>query len=186
MKEDTNVLAYADLSIGGAFAIKGIKIMNGSNGPFVSMPNYKVERDGQDEFRDICFPITAEFRNKLYSNILSAYDGSKKPTITDVKCTAFESDNLKGIANVTFDDCFVVSGVKIMDGNNGLFVSMPNYKALKDGQEEFHDICFPTTAEFREEFNNAVMDAYNKSLDLSKEAPDLAEDERPVSRGRSR
>jgi DNA-binding cell septation regulator SpoVG len=184
--EDTNVLAYADLSIGGAFAIKGIKIMNGSNGPFVSMPNYKVERDGQDEFRDICFPITAEFRNKLYSNILSAYDGSKKPTITDVKCTAFESDNLKGIANVTFDDCFVVSGVKIMDGNNGLFVSMPNYKALKDGQEEFHDICFPTTAEFREEFNNAVMDAFNKSLDLSKEVPDLAEDERPVSRGRSR
>ena len=184
--EDSNVLAYADLSIGGAFAIKGIKIMNGSNGPFVSMPNYKILKDGQEEFHDICFPITAEFRKKLYSNILSAYDGSKKPTITDVKCTAFESDNLKGFADVTFDDCFVVSGVKVMDGSNGPFVSMPNYKAEKDGQEEFRDICFPTTAEFREEFNNAVMDAYNKSLDLSKETPDLAEDERPVSRGRSR
>ena len=106
----------------------------------------------------------------------------------DIKITRIkdESSNLLGYADVSLGGAFAIKGIKIMNGSNGPFVSMPNYKALKDGQEEFHDICFPTTAEFREEFNNAVMDAFNKSLDLSKEAPDLAEDERPVSRGRSR
>lgn len=42
--ESSNLLGYADVSLGGAFAIKGIKIMNGSNGPFVSMPNYKSKK----------------------------------------------------------------------------------------------------------------------------------------------
>jgi DNA-binding cell septation regulator SpoVG len=187
--EDSSVLAYADISIGGAFVVKGVKIMDGNNGLFVAMPNYKTNKlteEGKEIYQDVCFPSTAKFREKLYGNILSAYDGSKKPLITDVKCATLESDNLKGLADVTFDDCFVVSGVKIMDGDKGVFVSMPNYKVEKDGHDDFRDICFPTTAEFREEFNSAVMDAYNKSFDFSKDAPDLSLDERSVSRGRSR
>lgn len=168
---DSNVLAYAELSIGGSFVIKGIKIMDGPNGAFVSMPNYKsnkVDENGGAIYQDVCFPITKEAREKIFSNILSAYDGSKKPQITDVKCTCLEDkDNLKAIASVTFDKSFTVEGVKVMEGSNGSFISMPNYKVSKDGNDEFRDICFPVTSEFRNEFNNAVMNKYDEVRDKS-------------------
>ena len=54
-----------------------------------------------------------------------------------------------------------------MEGSNGTFISMPNYKVSKDGKDEFRDICFPVTSEFREEFNNAVMNKYNEVRDKS-------------------
>ena len=145
--------------------------MDGPNGAFVSMPNYKsnkVDENGGAIYQDVCFPITKEAREKIFSNILSAYDGSKKPQITDVKCTCFEDkDNLKAIASVTFDKSFTVEGVKVMEGSNGTFISMPNYKVSKDGNDEFRDICFPVTSEFRNEFNNAVMNKYDEVRDKS-------------------
>jgi len=69
-----------------------------------------------------------------------------------------EEGKLKAYANVTFDNCFVISGLKIMNGSKGLFVSMPNRK-MPNG--EYKDICFPITAEFRLEVINSVMDKYN-------------------------
>lgn len=195
---NSNVLAYADVNFGGSFVIKGIKVMDSEKGPFVSMPNYKTNKitdEGKEIYQDLFFPITAEFRQDLYDNILSAYDGSKKPSITDVRCTSLNTNNdnehLKGLANVVFDDCFALSGVKLYASENGVFVSMPNYKVNKDGKTEFHDMCFPTTAEFREELNTAVMSAYNKSFDMDKDKENdipssFAEDVRPISRGKSR
>lgn len=143
--ESSNLLGYADVSLGGAFAIKGIKIMNGSNGPFVSMPNYKSKRiseDGEPIYKDVCYASKADFRKELTSNVLAAYEGNDSPSISKVSCAILANDgNLKGIADVTFNDSFVVKGVKIMDSEKGVFVSMPNYRAFKDGQDEFRDIC---------------------------------------------
>ena len=50
--------ATASLNINGCFAVRGVKLMEGSNGLFVSMPSRKT----QDGEKDICFPVTAEFR----------------------------------------------------------------------------------------------------------------------------
>lgn len=63
------VLAHASLTLNGCFAIRGIKIVQGINGPFVSMPCRKIEGD----YRDICFPITKEFREQLHATVLEAY-----------------------------------------------------------------------------------------------------------------
>ena len=46
--------------------------------------------------------------------------------ITEVKVREFGKGNLKGFADVTFDNCFVVKGLKIMNGQNGIFVNMPS------------------------------------------------------------
>ena len=54
-----------------------------------------------------------------------------------------------------------------MEGSSGTFISMPNYKVSKDGNDEFRDICFPVTSEFRNEFNNAVMNKYDEVRDKS-------------------
>lgn len=78
-----------------------------------------------------------------------------------VEAKVFKSDKawLKGIASITIDDCFVVKNIKIINGKNGLFISMPNYKTANG---EYKDICFPINAETREQITNAIMKEYNK------------------------
>lgn len=64
-----SVLANASVTLGGCFAVRGLKIVNGSNGPFVSMPSYKAK----GEYRDICFPCTKEFRQQFHQAVMGAY-----------------------------------------------------------------------------------------------------------------
>ena len=59
-------------------------------------------------------------------------------------------------ASVTFGGVFVVTGLKIIEGKKGAFVSMPQYKY----KGEWKDSCFPITGEFREELSEAVLEAY--------------------------
>ncbi|MBP3509302.1 SpoVG family protein [Oscillibacter sp.] len=63
------VLANASVDLNGCFAIRGVKVMSGSNGPFVSMPRYK----SGDEYKDVCFPCTKEFRQQFNDSVLAAY-----------------------------------------------------------------------------------------------------------------
>lgn len=63
------VLATASFNLNGSFAVRGVKILDGSNGPFVSMPSYK----SGDGYKDICFPCTKEFKQALDNAILGAY-----------------------------------------------------------------------------------------------------------------
>ena len=67
------------------------------------------------------------------------------------------SKNLLATASVTLGGCFAVCGIQIRDGKNGTFVSMPQ---RKDAKGEYHDICFPTTAEMRQAINAAVLGEY--------------------------
>ena len=83
--------------------------------------------------------------------------------ITDVR--VFPVEGGKGIlanASVTLGGVFVVTGLKVIDGKKGAFVSMPQYKS-KDG--EWKDSCFPITAEFREELSDAVLEAYEDEVE---------------------
>jgi stage V sporulation protein G len=52
--------------------------------------------------------------------------------ITEVRITLRDEPKLKAFANVTFDNAFVIRGLKIIDGKKGLFISMPSRRA-KDG-----------------------------------------------------
>lgn len=63
------VLATATVNLNGCFAIRGVKIVNGERGPFVSMPSYK----SGEEFKDICFPCTKEFHDQFRMVVLDAY-----------------------------------------------------------------------------------------------------------------
>ena len=63
------VLADASVTLNGCFAIRGIQIRAGQNGPFVSMPSRQVH----GEYRDICFPCTSEFRQTFDQAVLDAY-----------------------------------------------------------------------------------------------------------------
>jgi len=69
---------------------------------------------------------------------------------------------LKAVASVFFDDCFVIRNVKVIETNadDGPFVSMPSYRG-KD--EQWHGVCYPVSAEFREEMKTAVLAAYHEA-----------------------
>lgn len=73
--------------------------------------------------------------------------------------------NLKGFASVSVGDGFAVTGIRILEGENGLFVSMPSRKTEKG----YEDICFPTTKESREQLHKTVMEAYEYKLEHREE-----------------
>ena len=62
-----NLLANASVTVGGCFAIRGVRVMNSEKGAFVSMPQ---RRNAQGEYKDICFPTTPEMRKVLNSAVL--------------------------------------------------------------------------------------------------------------------
>lgn len=68
---------------------------------------------------------------------------------------------MKAVVSVTFDDQFVVHDIKIIEGQNGLFIAMPSRK-MADG--EFRDIAHPINAETRKKIQNAVFEQYEKLL----------------------
>ena len=70
------------------------------------------------------------------------------------------SKNLLATASVTLGGCFAVRGIQIRDGKNGTFVAMPQ---RKDAMGEYHDICFPTTAEMRQAIQTAVLGEYERT-----------------------
>lgn len=71
--------ATASVNINGCFAVRGVKIMDGSKGLFVSMPSYKA---GNGEYKDICFPCTKDARLEFDEAVMTAYHqalGMSKP-----------------------------------------------------------------------------------------------------------
>ena len=104
--------------------------------------------------------------------------------ITEVRINKFQDQagNSKAYANITFDGCFVVSGLKVMDGKNGLWVTMPNRKK-PDGT--WADICFPITKEFRQEMQEPVLKEYGVKEDpkMEQSNDEDLEDEFPFKKG---
>lgn len=78
--------------------------------------------------------------------------------ITDIRIRKITSDSkMKAIVSVTIDDMFVVHDMKIIDGQNGLFVAMPSRKT-PDG--EFKDIAHPINTEAREMLQSKILEAF--------------------------
>ena len=65
-----SVLAYAAVDLNGAFVVHGLRIVQGRNGPFVSMPQRMIK----GEYKDVCFPCTREFRQDFVDAVLDAYE----------------------------------------------------------------------------------------------------------------
>jgi len=80
--------------------------------------------------------------------------------VTDVKIKKYEVNAIKGFATITLDKVFVVSGLTIIEGSKGLFVSMPQNKG-KDGK--YHDTVFPLNKELREEISKSVLEVFNQA-----------------------
>ncbi|MBI5096897.1 MAG: septation regulator SpoVG [Nitrospirae bacterium] len=82
--------------------------------------------------------------------------------VTEVKVFPVNEERLKAYVTVTFDNSFIIRDVKVIRGNNGLFVAMPSRKR-KDGS--FRDIAHPLNNEAREMIEGVILKEYEKELD---------------------
>jgi stage V sporulation protein G len=81
--------------------------------------------------------------------------------VTEVKIFPVKEDRLKAYAAITFDNCFIIRDLKVINGNNGLFVAMPS-KKRKDGT--YRDTAHPLNNETRQMIESKVLEEYNKEV----------------------
>ena len=81
--------------------------------------------------------------------------------ITDVRIRKLSNDGkMKAIVSVTFDDAFVVHDIKIIEGQNGLFVAMPSRKVAEG---DYRDIAHPIHSESRNLIQDRICEEYEKA-----------------------
>ncbi|NCC44161.1 MAG: septation protein spoVG [Clostridia bacterium] len=189
--KESNIRGFATLVFGDSFKITNIAILENKDKQqlFVSMPRYRSnERDenGGTIYKDVCNPITAEFREELYGNILEAYQqeiskGQEKGTSAkaeqempgfSVTVTPYERDgsSIRGLARIYFDDSFIVNNVSVLQGKDKLFVAMPAYKTKQvdeQGKPVYQDVAYPVTKEFREKLYGQIIEEYEKAKEQS-------------------
>ncbi len=82
--------------------------------------------------------------------------------ITDVRVRKVNDEGkMKAVVSITFDDEFVVHDIKIIEGQNGLFIAMPSRK-MNEG--DFRDIAHPLNSETRNKIKDVIFKAYDKAL----------------------
>lgn len=82
--------------------------------------------------------------------------------ITDVRIRKINDESkMKAVVSITFDDEFVVHDIKIIEGQNGLFIAMPSRKM---GEGDFRDIAHPLISETRNKIRDAIFAEYDKVL----------------------
>ena len=94
--------------------------------------------------------------------------------ITDVRIRKINNEGkMKAVVSITFDDEFVVHDIKIIEGQNGLFIAMPSRKM---GEGDFRDIAHPLVSETRNKIKEAIFKEYDKMLEEQVDAePEASE-----------
>ena len=87
--------------------------------------------------------------------------------ITDVVIYPFKpipgkNNTIKAAAKVVLNDCFIISGIKVVEGKNGLFIAFP--QEFSKDQEKHYDICYPITAELRSYFSARILDQFSTTI----------------------
>lgn len=86
--------------------------------------------------------------------------------ITQVEVTkkTKEGSRIRGFARVYIDDCFVVNDIRIIEGDEKLFIAMPSRKVeAENGEVKYKDICHPLNQETRTMFEEAIIAKYNEA-----------------------
>jgi len=83
-----------------------------------------------------------------------------KITSVSVRKITKENSRLRGIASVLLDDAFAIHDIRIIEGDNGLFIAMPSRKTATG---DYKDVCHPINPEIRSEFTEAILEEYKNT-----------------------
>lgn len=175
--EGDGAKAIGTLVVNGEFAVHGVKVMEGKNGLYVSLPSEK--RGGVWE--ETVFPVTKEARAAINGAVLDAYEklaaspdktmkteiaAPEKPVskiYAEMHKVESETTQTKAAGQITIDKCFVITGVKLNEGTNTegqtkTFVAMPAKPNEKGG---YDDVAHPITADIHAKVDKAVIASAN-------------------------
>ena len=182
-----STVAFASVAVDDLVAIRGVRVVDSeTKGLFVAMPQSK---DKEDNYHDIAFPITADLRKEISEAVLEEYNnvsflepdqrgygahdmgGANGKQVDDIKFDArvypidSPQGSTKAFASVSIEDTVAIRGIRVVESENGTFVTMPQSKG-KDG--DYRDVAFPLNGDLRKEICKAIIDEY-KSIDKSAE-----------------
>lgn len=101
-----------------------------------------------------------QFKKILCYNQVAERKKRTPMEVTDVKIKLLDGETrVVAVAAVTFDDCFVVHGINVINGQNGRFIAMPSRKI---SDSVFLDIVHPTNSETRKMIEEAIFAAIDK------------------------
>lgn len=179
--------AFASVAIDDLIAIRGIRVIEGEKGLFVSMPQSQDKKT--EEYRDIAFPLDGDLRKEISKALRDEYKrveplppekrGYDKPEVgaanginaedikLDIQVYPIKEPlgNTRAFASVAIDDLVAIRGVRVVEGEKGLFVTMPQ---SQDKGGDYHDVAFPLNGDLRKEISKAVLEKY-ESGDKSKD-----------------
>ena len=78
-REGSNMVGLANIVLNDSFAVGNVSVVQGRNGIFVAMPSYK----SGNKYKDVCFPITKEFREKVNNAVLETYQQAKEQALQE-------------------------------------------------------------------------------------------------------
>jgi stage V sporulation protein G len=76
-KGEGAVKAFATVTLDDAYAVRNLKIVDGTKGLFVAMPSEPIERDGKQEYRDTFHPVNSDARKVLVDAVMDAYNNAQ-------------------------------------------------------------------------------------------------------------
>lgn len=157
--ENGGRLANATVEINELFIINNVSLMRGKNGLFASMPSTK---NSKGEYQNIAYFTGTEEREQLAVALGKEFmkrTGMKIPQAEkiDVNMFIMERGNQKAYATVTVDEKIKITGIRVVQGKNGLFVAMPE---VTDSKGEYHDAVIPASKRAYGMIQEAVLKEY--------------------------
>ena len=187
-------LAFASVSIGDIVAMRSIRIVQGQERPYVSMPKSK---DKSGNFRDLTCPVVSDLRKDLNTAVLGEWekqtalapedrgydkfeynkDSLRKPGELiysfDVRPLSNPKGNTLAYASAVLDDKVAINSIKVFQSEKGLHVSMPQTKD-KDGG--YHDVAFPLNGDIRKALcADILLDYQQKAIEMSAKKQGIGE-----------
>ena len=177
-----STIAFASIAIDDLAAIRGVRVVNGSKGLFVAMPQ---SQDNDGKYRDVAFPLTGSLRKEISTAVLCEFKaqlsltpdqrgyknaepdtrGGKHADDVNLDVKVFPIAGSKGdtlaFASIGLDDTVAIRGIRVVKSDKGQYISMPQSKD-KDGI--FHDIAFPLSGDLRRAVSTAVLAEYSQIL----------------------
>lgn len=174
-------IATASVTINDEFVLTKLKLAEGKNGLYLSMPQRKFG----NEYQDVIIPASKSAYDQLLNTVKEAYGNLQKSGLDEMKLDkkdppeysvskirtllfepSKESETVKAVGSVEINDSIIISGVTVKRGTNkeGVkkdFVSMPSYKFQNEmGKDVYIEYAHAITADFRERVENSVLNAY--------------------------
>jgi len=110
--------------------------------------------------------MAEEKKEKKTSNIPTSSPAFDCLAVTNVQVFPFKEGanlgHMKGLATIVLNDQIQIRGLRVMDGENGMFVGYPNDPFYKG--EDYRSICLPMTRQLREHIENCVLEKYQMAV----------------------